>query len=63
MKQYDAVELIEKIDNYSVGTIGIIIEIYDNNICYLEILDQEGDTIDVLYDVPLCKVKKIQVNN
>lgn len=57
MKLYDTVVFKEKIEEYDKGTIGIIIEIYNNKTCYIEVLDSDGDSIDVLYDVPIDKIE------
>lgn len=38
MKLYDKVKLKENIKNYNKGSIGIIVEIYNNTV-YLEMLD------------------------
>lgn len=52
MKLYDKVILTEKFDNYKVGTKGIIVELYDD-LAYLEMIDSDGNTLSVIYDVPL----------
>lgn len=52
MKLYDKVILTEEFDNYKVGTNGIIIELYDD-LAYLEMIDSDGNTLSVIYDVPL----------
>ena len=57
LKLYDNVKLKEQINDYPAGTLGIVIEIYNDKMCYVEILDDEGDTIDVLYDVPIEKLE------
>lgn len=62
MKLYDSVELTEKIDEYNIGTVGTIIELYDNMVCYVELFNEAGDTIGVLYDVPLSKLKLSPLN-
>lgn len=59
MKLYDTVKLTEKFAEFDVGTAGVIIELYDNKICYLEIFD-DGDTIGVIYDVPVSILKKVE---
>lgn len=53
MKLYDKVKLKKDYKGYKAGTIGIIVEIFGNGLVYLEILDNDGDTIGMLYDVPL----------
>lgn len=53
MELYTRVKLKENFKNHNKGTIGIVIEIYENSVAYLEILDDKGDTIEILYDVPL----------
>ena len=60
MKKYDKVVLTKDIENYKKGTVGIIVELFDNKIAYLEILDDDGDTIDMLYDVPLSMIKVVK---
>lgn len=53
MKLYDTVKLAEKFAEFDAGTVGVIIELYNNKTCYLEIFDDDdGDTIGVIYDVP-----------
>lgn len=56
---YKKVKLIKDFKKYKKGTVGIIVEIYENNLVYLEILDDDGDTIGMLYDVPLESLEKI----
>ena len=34
MKLYDTVKLTEKFAEFDVGTAGVIIELYDNKICF-----------------------------
>ena len=58
MKLYDIVELKEQFNNYPKGTIGVIVEIFENTNAYLEIVDDDGNTIDVTYDVPLSILEK-----
>ncbi len=53
MELYTRVKLKENFKNHNKGTIGIVIEIYENAVAYLEILDDKGDTVEILYDVPL----------
>lgn len=62
MKLYDTVKLTEKFAEFDVGPAGVIIELYDNKICYLEIFDDDGDgdTIGVIYDVPVSILKKVE---
>ena len=60
MKQYDKVVLTQGIENYKKGTVGIIVELFDNKIAYLEILDNDGDTIDMLFDVPLSMIEVVK---
>ncbi len=60
MKQYDKVVLTQEIENYKKGTIGIIVEIFDNKVVYLEILDDDGDTTSMFYDVPLSMMKVVR---
>lgn len=52
MKLYDKVILTEEFDNYKVGTKGIIVELYDD-LAYLEMIDSDGNTLSVIYDVSL----------
>ena len=58
MKLYDMVQLKEQFNNYPKGTTGVIVEIFENTDAYLEIVDGAGNTIDVIYDVPLSNLKK-----
>lgn len=58
MKLYSSVKLKEKIGNHPAGSSGIIIEIFEKTICYVEILDEDGNSIDVLYDVPIDKLEE-----
>lgn len=58
MKLYDVVQLEEQFNNYPKGTTGVIVEIFENNDAYLEIVDAAGNTIDVIYDVPLSILEK-----
>ena len=55
MQLYDTVERREDIDNFKKGSIGVIGELY-NDKCYLEIIDNKGETLGILYDVPLSKL-------
>lgn len=57
MKLYDKVKLKENFKDYKKGTLGIIVEIYDNSFVCLEILDNDSDTIGMLYDVPLTLIE------
>lgn len=52
MDLYTRVKLKENFKNHNKGTMGIIIEIYENAVAYLEILDDKGDTVEIIYDVP-----------
>ena len=52
MKLYDKVILTEEFDNYKAGTEGIIVELYDD-LAYVEMIDSDGNTLGVIYDVPL----------
>ena len=52
MKLYDKVILTEEFDDYKVGTEGIVVELYDD-LAYLEMIDSDGNTLGVIYDVPL----------
>lgn len=52
MELYTRVKLKENFKNHNKGTIGIVIEIYENSVAYLEILDDKGDTVEIIYDVP-----------
>lgn len=52
MKLYDKVILTEEFDDYKAGTEGIIVELYDD-LAYLEMIDSNGNTLGVIYDVPL----------
>ena len=56
MELYDKVILIEEFDNYKAGSKGIIVELYDN-LAYVEIIDLYGNTLGVIYDVPLSILK------
>ena len=58
MKLYDMVQLKEQFNNYPKGTTGVIVEIFENTNVYLEIVDDAGNTIDVIYDVPLSILEK-----
>lgn len=53
MKLYDKVILTKEFDNYKVGTEGIIVELYDDDLAYLEMIDSDCNTLGVIYDVPL----------
>ncbi len=57
MKQYDCVKLKVDINEYKKGAIGIIVELFDNKSAYLEMIDNSGDTIGMLYDVPLSAIE------
>lgn len=52
MKLYDKVILTDEFDNYKARTEGIIVELYDD-LAYLEMIDSDGNTLGVIYDVPL----------
>lgn len=52
MKLYDKVILTEEFDNYKAGTEGIVVELYDD-LAHLEMIDSDGNTLGVIYDVPL----------
>ncbi len=52
------VQLKEQFNNYPKGTTGIIVEIFENTDAYLEIVDDAGNTKDVIYDVPLSILEK-----
>ncbi|OKZ85569.1 MAG: hypothetical protein BHW10_09185 [Clostridium sp. CAG:307_30_263] len=52
MKLYDKVILTEEFDDYKAGTEGIVVELYDD-LAYLEMIDSDGNTLGVIYDVPL----------
>ncbi|MBO6264324.1 MAG: hypothetical protein J6N93_08700 [Clostridia bacterium] len=58
MKIYDKVSIKEDFDKYKTGSFGIIIELY-KDLCYLEMLDENNNTIDILYDVPLSILQPI----
>lgn len=58
MKLYDVVQLKEQFNNYPKGTNGVIVEIFENTDAYLEIVDDAGNTKDVIYDVPLSILEK-----
>lgn len=58
MNLYDMVQLKEQFNNYPKGTTGIIVEIFENTNVYLEIVDDAGNTIDVIYDVSLSILEK-----
>lgn len=58
MKLYDMVQLTEQFNNYPKGTTGVIVEIFKNSDAYLEIVDNDGNTVDVIYDVPLAILEK-----
>lgn len=61
MKLYEEVTLTKNIDNYEIGSIGIIIELYDDY-AYLEMFDKAGNTLGVIYDVPLNHFKILTTN-
>lgn len=52
------VQLKEQFNNYPKGTTSVIVEIFENTDAYLEIVDDAGNTIDVIYDVPLSILEK-----
>lgn len=52
MKLYDKVILTEEFDDYKAGTEGIVVELYDD-LAYLEMINSDGNTLGVIYDVPL----------
>lgn len=56
MNVYDKVILIEEFDNYKVGSKRIIVELYDD-LAHVEIIDLDGNTLGVIYDVPLSILK------
>lgn len=56
MNLYDKVILIEEFDNYKVESKGIIVELYDD-LAHVEIIDLDGNTLGVIYDVPLSILK------
>lgn len=56
MNLYDKVILIEEFGNYKVGSKGIIVELYDD-LAHVEIIDLDGNTLGVIYDVPLSILK------
>ncbi len=53
MELYTRVKLKENFKNHNKGTIGIVIEIYENAVAYLEILNDKGDTVEIIFNVPL----------
>ncbi len=53
MTAYDKVRLKEDIGGYRKGAFGIIAELYEQQYAYLEMIDENGDTIGMLYDVPV----------
>ncbi len=57
MKKYDKIILKEDIGGYKKGTKGIIVELFDNSFAYIEVLDENEDTIGMLYDVPVSQIK------
>lgn len=57
MKQYDCVKLKVDIKEYKKGSIGIIVELFENKSAYLEMIDNGGNTIGMLYDVPLSVIE------
>lgn len=59
MKLYSLVKLKEDYKEYKIGTRCIVIEIYDDKVVYLEILDDDGDTIDVVFDVPISIIEEV----
>lgn len=61
MKLYDMVQLKEQFNNYPKGITGVIVEIFENTDAYLEIVDDAGNTIDVIYDVPLSILEKKKI--
>lgn len=58
MELYDTVQLTKQFNNCPKGTTGVIVEIFNNTDAYLEIVDDDGNTTDVLYDVPLSILEK-----
>ena len=60
MKQNDKVVLTQDIENYKKGTALIIVELFDNKIAYLEVLDDDGNTTSMLYDVPLSMIEVVK---
>ena len=58
MKLYDMVRLTEQFNGYPRGTKGVIVDIFENADAYLEIVDEDGNAIDVIYDVPLAILKE-----
>lgn len=58
MNLYDMAQLKEQFNNYPKGTTGVIVENFENTDAYLEIVDDAGNTIDVIYDVPLSILEK-----
>lgn len=55
------VQLKEQFNNYPKGITGVIVEIFENTDAYLEIVDDAGNTIDVIYDVPLSILEKKKI--
>ncbi len=53
MTAYDKVRLKEDIGGYRKGAFGIIAELYEQQYAYLEMIDENGKTIGMLYDVPV----------
>ncbi len=51
MTAYDKVRLKEDIGEYRKGAFGIIVELYEQQYAYLEMIDENGKTIGMLYDV------------
>lgn len=54
---YDKVRLKEDIGGYRKGAFGIIVELYEQRYAYLEMIDENGETIKMLYDVPVSSLK------
>ncbi len=57
MKQYDRIILKEDVNGYKKGMKGIIVELFDNSFAYIEVLDENEDTIGMLYDIPISLLK------
>lgn len=53
MTAYDKVRPKEDIGGYRKGSFGIIVELYEQQYAYLEMIDENGKTIGMLYDVPV----------
>ncbi len=58
MTAYDKVRLKEDIGGYRKRAFGIIAELYEQQYAYLEMIDENGKTIGMLYDVPVSSLER-----